>query len=142
MFDRVNPKTIDAVLLKLLDRRFEIAVDRCVLLIQIGEIKERVVLQLVTIVPVRNISVVMEVSIGVVGVVPQQTSIVVERPVLAGVVLRRMVRRKVNDYLNPTLVRSCNQVIEVRPGIVHVTKMLFDPFEVASLIAMIRSSRI
>jgi hypothetical protein len=41
-------EAIDAVLLKLLRGRFEIGVDRGVLLVEIGQVKERVILQLVT----------------------------------------------------------------------------------------------
>ena len=88
MFDRVDAEAIDAMLLKLLHGGLEIAVDRCVLLVEIGEIEKRVVLQLITVVKIRDVSVVVIVTVRVVGVIAQEASVVVQRAILSAVVLR------------------------------------------------------
>ena len=88
VFDRVNAEAIDAMLLKLLHGGLEIAVDRCVLLVEIGEIEKRVVLQLISVVKIRDVSVVVIVTVRVVGVIAQEASVVVQRAVLSAVVLR------------------------------------------------------
>src|SRR5260370_38558175 len=101
MFDGVDAKSIDAMLLKLLHRSLEIAVDRCVLLVEIGEIEKRVVLQLITVVKIREVSVVVIITVRVVGVVTQKASVVVQRAKLSGVVLPWVVGRKITAAFVP-----------------------------------------
>src|SRR6185369_4146414 len=51
VLDSIDAETIDAVLLKLLRGRFQVRVHCWMRLVDVGEIEERVVLDLVTIVP-------------------------------------------------------------------------------------------
>ncbi len=108
------------------------------LLIEIGQIEKRVVLQLVAVIKVRDVPIVMKVAVRIAGVVAEKSSVVVKRAKLARVVRSRMVRGKIDDDFNPALVRRRNQIVEVGPGVTGVAKVFFDALEVASLIAVIR----
>src|SRR5437868_6080627 len=84
----------------------------------------------------------MEITVAVVGVITEEGAVVIQRTKLAGVVLGRVVGGKVNDYLDAILMSCRNHGIKIGPGVARVTEVFFYPFEVATLITMIRRRRI
>ena len=80
-------------------RRFHVSIHRGVLLVDVREIEEGVVLHLVTIVPAaaRDVGVVMEVAVAVATEVAEKCAVVVKRAKLSGVVLSRVIGRKIDD---------------------------------------------
>jgi hypothetical protein len=73
MLDGINAEAVHAVLLKKLRRSLHVAVHRRVFLIDIGEVEERVVLNLITVVPAPagDVRVMMKIAVGVAGVIAE-----------------------------------------------------------------------
>ena len=84
----------------------------------------------------------VKVTIGVVGVIAEKAAIVIKRAKLAGVVLSRVVGRKVDDDLDAILMGGRNHGIEIGPGIAGVAEVFFDPFEITALVTVIRGRRV
>jgi len=53
-----------------------------------------------------------------------------------------MVGRKIDDHLDTGRMRRSHHRVEVGPGVAAVAEVFLDSFEVAALIAMVRSLRV
>ncbi len=139
---RVDAEGVDAVLGELQQGRLQVAVHGRVFLVDVAEAEERVVLQLIAVVPIANVGVVMEVAARIVVAGRHERPGIVERPVLAGGVVVGVVRGEVDDHLDPGGVRARHQRVERRPGVAAVAEVLLDALEVAGGVAVVRRGRI
>ena len=84
----------------------------------------------------------MKVAVGVAREITEERAVVVKRAKLAGVVLSRVIRRKVDDDFDSIRVRCADEIVKLGPRITRVAKVFLDAFEVARLVTVIRSGRI